>query len=587
MNGYKFVFVSFRDELIYISFGVIIMDYKKLTAERIREHLEIDADTLEEFIEIPPSPEIGDFTFPCFKLVNILRKAPNIIAQELKEKINTDGYEKIEALGPYINFFVDKGCFSKNTITKILEEKEGYGSSTVGEGQSIIIEYSSPNIAKPLTWEHIYSAIIGNALHKLFSFEGYKCKRVNHLIDWGTQLGKLISAYKRWVEEVALEKDPMSELLRIYVKFHKEAEKNSVIETEGRMYFKKLQDGDGEARDLCNRLRKLSLKEFNQIYKALNIALDSWSGERFYRDKIDSVVKELEEKGLLVENNGAKVVMLQEYNLSPCIILKSDEEPTYAIIALTTAIYSKNTYNFSKSLYVFGKDQALYFDQMFKVLQLAGYDWSKNCVHVPFGLVKFTHRKFSGRKGNIILLDELLSEVMSRTLEVINEKNPSLEYKEEVAKKLGIGAIIFTCLKNNREKDIVFDWEEILNFDGETYPYVQYTYAKAKAILQKVSQVSAENDFSKLVSKEEFELVKTLAAFQKSILYAIEKLEPSVVTGYILDVARAFNKFYNVHSVTNTADTSLKSARIKLVEATCQVIKNGLELIGIEIVEKL
>lgn len=563
------------------------MDYKKLTAERLKEHLEIDVNTLEGLIEVPPRPEMGDFAFPCFQLAKTLKKAPNIIAAELKDKINIEGYEKVENLGPYVNFFVDKGTFTKNTINKILEEKECYGSSTLGDGQNIIVEYSSPNIAKPFHVGHLSTTVIGNSLYKMFSFEGYAVERINHLGDWGTQFGKLISAYKKWVDEEALEKHPIAELLRIYVKFHDEAEKDPSLEDEGRMYFKKLEDGDSEAVALWERFRNLSLKEFNKIYETLNVDFDSWAGESFYNDKMGSIVKELEEKGLLVESNGAKVVMLDEYNMPPCIVLKSDGASIYATRDLAAAMYRKKTYDFSKAIYVVGKDQSLHFNQVFKVLELAGHDWAKNCVHVPFGIVRFAEKKLSTRKGDVILLDELLSEAVSKTLEVINEKNPTLEDKEVVAQKVGIGAVVFTYLRNSRERDIVFDWKEILNFEGETGPYVQYTYARAKSILRKVGDITEESDFSKLQSKEEFELVKTLDGFQNSILYAIEKLEPSVVTRYVIDVAKAFNKFYNAHSVANVDDMTIKSARIKLVEATCQVIKNGLGLIGIETVEKM
>ncbi|GIM30315.1 arginine--tRNA ligase [Clostridium polyendosporum] len=563
------------------------MDYKKLVAERIKEHLELDIETIEKLIEIPPRPDMGDYAFPCFQLAKSLRKAPVMIASELKEQINNEGFEKIDSLGPYLNFFVDKGTFVKNTIEKILAEKESFGSSTIGNGKNVVVEYSSPNIAKPFHVGHLFTTAIGHSLYRILSFEGYNCTRINHLGDWGTQFGKLISAYKRWVDEEALEKDAIAELLRIYVKFHDEAEKNPELEDEGRMYFKKLEDGDSEAVELWKRFRELSLKEFNNIYDLLGVDFDSWAGESFYNDKMDAVVKELEDKGILTESNGAKVVMLDEYNMPPCIVLKSDGASIYATRDLTAAKYRKDTYDFSKCIYVVGKDQALHFNQVFKVLELAGHEWAKECVHIPFGIVKFADKKLSTRKGDVVLLEELLSEAVAKTLEIINEKNPELENKEEVAKKVGIGAIVFTYLKNSRERDIVFDWKEMLSFEGETGPYVQYTYARAKSILRKVGEGSSESDFSKLSSREEFELVKTLESFQKSILFAIEKLEPSVVTRYVVDVAKAFNKFYNAHTVANLEDEALKNARIKLVQATCQVIKNGLYLIGIEAVEKM
>ena len=563
------------------------MDYKKLTAERIKEFVDLDVESIEKLIEIPPKSEMGDFAFPCFQLAKVMRKAPNMIAEELKTKINQEGYEKIENLGPYLNFFVDKASFSEDIITKILSEKDKYGSSNIGNNETVVVEYSSPNIAKPFHVGHLFTTVIGNALYKMLSFEGYKCERINHLGDWGTQFGKLISAYKRWADEEALEKDPIAELLRIYVKFHDEAEKNPELEDEGRMYFKKLEEGDEESVALWKKFRDLSLKEFNKIYSQLNVDFDSWAGESFYNDKMDKIVKELEEKKVLTESNGAKVVMLDDYNMPPCIVLKSDGASIYATRDLAAATYRHNTYNFSKCIYVVGKDQSLHFKQFFKVLELAGHDWAKSCVHVPFGLVRFADKKLSTRKGDVILLEDLLNEAVSKTLEVINEKNPELENKEDVARKVGIGAMVFTYLKNSRERDIVFDWNEMLSFEGETGPYVQYSYARAKSILRKVGEVSGKADFSKLNSKEEFELIKALDGFNNAILLAIDKLEPSVVTRYVIEVAKSFNKFYNNHTVSNLEDESLKNARIMLVEATCQVIKNGLALIGLEVVEKM
>ncbi|MEQ8153790.1 MAG: arginine--tRNA ligase [Clostridiaceae bacterium] len=563
------------------------MDYKKIIAERIASLIELEKDKIEELLEIPPRGEMGDYAFPCFQLAKVMRKAPNAIASEVKEKISNEGFEKIENLGPYVNFFVDKGAFSKNTIESILASGDNYGASQIGNGETICVEYSSPNIAKPFHVGHLFSTVIGNALYRMYEFEGYKAVGINHLGDWGTQFGKLISAYKRWVDEEALEREPINELLRIYVKFHDEAEKNPLLEDEGRMWFKKLEDGDQEATALWKRFTDLSLKEFNKVYGQLDVKFDSYAGEGFYNDKMDVVIDELTEKNLLTESNGAKVVMLEDYNMPPCIILKSDGATIYATRDLAAAMYRKNNYNFKKSIYVVGSPQALHFKQVFKVLELAGHKWAEDCVHVGFGLIKFADRKLSTRKGEVILLEDLLRESKEKVLEIINEKNPSLENKEEVAEKVGIGAVIFTYLKNSREKDIVFDWNEMLSFDGETGPYVQYSYARAKSILRKVGEAEGDADYSKLDSKEEFELIKTLESFNKNIMYAIEKLEPSVVTRYSIEVAKAFNKFYNAHTVGNLEDEELKNARIKLVEATCQVIKNALYLIGIKVVEKM
>lgn len=562
------------------------MDYKKKIAELINSKVHLEVEKIEQLIEIPPKPEMGDYAFPCFQLSKIMRKAPNMIAEDLKNELNSEGFEKIENLGPYINFFVDKKEFSKNTIEKILKEKDDYGKSNIGEGKTVCVEYSSPNIAKPFHVGHLFTTAIGNALYKMFKAEGYNTVGINHLGDWGTQFGKLISAYKRWVDEEALEKNPIDELLRIYVKFHKEAEKDPSLEDEGRAYFKALESGDEEAHALWKRFRDLSLKEFQRVYDILGVKFDSLAGEAFYNDKMDVVIDMLKEKNLLVESNGAQVVMLEDYNMPPCIILKGDGASIYATRDLAAALYRKKTYDFYKSIYVVGTPQALHFKQVFKVLELAGKDWAKDCIHVGFGLVKFADRKLSTRNGEIVLLDDLLNQSITKTADIIKD-NESIENKEEVAKKIGVGAVIFTYLKNSREKDIVFDWNEILSTEGETGPYVQYAYARAKSILRRAENVSATVDYSKLNSKEEFELIKTLESFNKYILLALDKLEPSILTRYVIEVAKGFNRFYNAYSVLNLEDEVLKATRLKLVEASSQVIKNGLALLGIDVVEKM
>lgn len=564
------------------------MNYKKIVAERIKEFVDLDLETIETLIEIPPRSEMGDYAFPCFQLAKVMRKAPNMIAEQLKDKVLKEGFEKIENLGPYLNFFLDKSVFVKETIEKILIEKENYGSSKLGEGKNVVVEYSSPNIAKPFHVGHLFTTAIGNALYKILSFEGYNCIGVNHLGDWGTQFGKLISAYKKgWADEDKLEREPINELLRIYVKFHDEAETNPELEDEARMYFKRLEDGSEEEVALWTKFKDLSMKEFSKIYDMLKVKFDSYAGESFYGDKMDAVVEEIESKGLLTESNGAKVVMLDEYNMPPCIIKKADGATIYATRDLAAALYRKSNYDFYKNIYVVGTPQALHFKQVFTTLKLMGHEWANDCEHVGFGLVKFADKKLSTRKGDVIFLEDLLNEAIGKTLEVINDKNPELENKEEVAKKVGIGAVVFTYLKNSRERDIVFDWKEMLSFEGETGPYVQYTYARGKSILRKAENVSEAINYSKLNSKEEFELIKLLESFQKSILQSIERLEPSVVTRHIIEVAKAFNKFYNSHSILSSEDEELKASRLNMVDATCQVIKNGLSLLGIDVVEKM
>ncbi|URZ01321.1 arginine--tRNA ligase [Clostridium felsineum] len=563
------------------------MDYKKIIAERINEIIGMDVEELYKIIEVPPKKDMGDFALPCFQFAKVLRKAPNAIAEDISKKIDKSGFEKVENLGPYLNFFVDKADFVRETVEKVLNEKDNYGLMKVGEGKKVLIEYSSPNIAKPFHVGHLFGTVLGSSLYKIFSMAGYDCVRINHLGDWGTQFGKLISAYKKWCDEEALYKDPIKELLRIYVKFHKEAEKNPALEDEGRMYFKRLEDGEKEEVELWTKFKDLSLREFKKVYDELGVEFDSYTGESFYSDKLDKIEEELANKGLLTESNGAKVVMLEDYNMPPCIIKKADGASIYATRDLAAAEYRKETYNFDKSIYVVGLEQSLHFKQFLKTLELAGHEWAKDCIHVGYGLVRFAEGKLSTRNGDVIFLEDLLKESVQKTREIIEEKNPELKDKEEVSKKVGIGAVIFTYLKNGRERDIIFDWKEMLSFEGETGPYAQYSYARAKSILRKLGEAKESVDYSKLVSDVEFDLVKQLKNFNDVILHAVDRLEPSVITRYAIEVAKAFNKFYNAYNISNTADEKLKNARLALVEATSIVIKNSLKLIGIDVVEEM
>ena len=562
------------------------MDYKKKVAEVIKSKVDIELEAIEKLIEIPPQAEMGDYAFPCFQLAKIFRRDPNIIAKELKDKINQDSFKKVENLGAYINFFIDKSGLIKNTLEKILSEGDNYGSSNIGEGKTICIEYSSPNIGKPFHVGDLFSTLIGNSLYQLFTKEGYKVQRLNHLGDWGSKFGKLISAYKRWGNEEALERDSISELLRVYVKFHEEAQKDSLLEDEGRAYFKRLKEKDEEAEDLWMKFRDLSLREFEKIYDIFNIKFDSYLGEAFYDDKIEELFNELRERDILSESNGAQVVMLDKYNMPPCILLKDDEETIYAARDLVTAIYRKKDYDFYKCIYVTEAPESLYFKQIFKVLELLEYQWAKDCINVGFGLVKFKDRRNFTRKGEVVILEDLIKKSVDKILEGINENNPNLENKEEVAEKIAVGALIFTYLRSPREKNIIFDLKEILSFDGETGPYVQKLYGIAKGMLKRGGDIDIAPNFGKLNSKEELELVKILEEFTTVIHNATDKLEPSIMTRYIIEVANKFNKFYSVHSLLNLDDKELMKARLVLVEATCQVMKNALALIGIEVVEE-
>ena len=561
------------------------MDYKRKVAEVIREQVDMDLHIIEELIEIPPKIEMGDYAFPCFQLAKNFRKAPNIIAEELKEKLKKDGFKKVQNLGPYVNFFIDKSEFIKKTLEKILSEADNYGKSNIGEGKTICIEYSSPNIARPFQAEDLFSTVIGNSLYKLFKKEGYKVERLNNLGDWGSKFGKLIYAYKRWGNEEALEEDAIAELLRIYVKFHEEAQKDLSLEEEGRRYFKELEDKNETVEALWKKFRDLSLKEFERIYDIFNIKFDSYVGESFYNDKIDCVFDRLKEKRILSESNGTQVVMLNEYNMPPCIILKSYEKSRYAARDLSAAIYRKDTYNFHKCIYVVKVPDRLYFKQIFKVLELLEYEWANDCIYAGFGLVKFHDRSYFTRKSEVVILEDLINKAIEKSLEIINENNLSLENKEEVAKKIGVGALIFTYLKNSREKDVVFDLNEIISLEGESGPYIQYIYLKSKAILKKAEELDVSPNFSKLNSEEEIELVNIIENFGNIINYATDKLEPWIITRYTIKVTNTFNKFFNSHTLLNLEDKELMKARLVLVEATCQVIKNALDLIGIEVVE--
>lgn len=564
------------------------MDYKNIIAENLCTHIDMDKESIIRLIENPPKPEMGDLAFPCFQLAKSMRKAPNMIAQDLKAQLGTiDGFERVDAFGPYVNFFVAKSNFMKEIVEKVLADKETYGNSDEGIGKNVIVEYCSANIAKPFHVGHLYTTMIGNSLYKIFNSQGYHAIGINHLGDWGTQFGKLIYAYNHWGDEKALEEEPIKEMLRVYVKFHEESEKNPSLDDEGRRHFKLLEDGHEEEVNLWKRFKDLSLKEFDRLFELLNVKFDSLAGESFYQDKMDSVVDELESIGLLTDSNGAKVVMLDELNIPPCIIKKSDGATIYATRDLAAMFYRKKTYDFYKNIYVVAKDQSLHFKQVFSTVKKMGYDWADDCIHVPFGLVRFPDKKLSTRKGDVVFLEDLLFDAIEKTEEIINEKNPNLENKRDVAKKVGIGAVVFAYLKNSRERDIIFDWNEMLSFEGETGPYVQYTYARGKSILRKLGEGTSDVDFSKLTSDEEFELAKSLLGFNDAIKQALDKLQPSIITRYTVDVAKAFNKFYNAVNITNSEDEITKNTRLALVKAALQVIENGLHLIGLDTVDEM
>lgn len=565
------------------------MNYKEYTIDKIAEMTELDREQVAGLVEIPPEQKLGDLAFPCFVLAKTLRMAPPIIAKNLAEKFSEDEHiEKAEAVGGYLNFFYNRAGFTETIITEIAEKGADYGKSDMGEGKTVLVEYSSPNIAKPFHIGHLFSTAVGNSLEKIYRQLGYNTVKLNHLGDWGTQFGKLICAYKRWGDKEVIEKDPINELLKIYVKFHDEAEKHPELEDEAREYFKQLEDGEPETTALWQNFRDLSLVEFKRVYDMLGVSFDSYAGESFYSDKMDEIVDILREKGLLTESNGAQVVDLSELNVPPCIILKSDGATIYATRDIAAALYRKRTYDFYKNIYVVGIPQALHFKQIFAVMKKAGWEWADGCEHVGFGLVKFPDKKLSTRHGDVVFLEDVLNESVQKTLDIITENSPEMENKDEVAKKIGIGAILYAFLKNSREKDIVFSWDSMLDFEGESAPYVQYSYARGKSILRRAGEYGGKIDYSLITSDEEYALVTLLGAFLNAVEDAAEKNEPFYVNRYVTNLARLFNKFYNNCPILKE-DTApnVRAARLALVSATCEVIKSALGLLGIETVESM
>jgi len=565
------------------------MDFKYEVAKLIAKAADMEIDEVLGMIEVPANKEMGDYAFPCFKLAKKFRKAPNLIAADICGKLEgSDSFTKIECVAAYINFFTDKSSYAKTVIESVNNAGAKYGESSEGEGKTIVIDYSSPNIAKPFHVGHLRSTVIGSALYNIFEKLGYKCVGINHLGDWGTQFGKLIEAYKLWGSKEAVEEKGISELTRIYVKFHEEAEKDDSLNDRARAWFVKMQDGDEEAISLWKWFYDISIKEFERVYEKLGVKFDYYTGESFYNDKMDAVVEELKAKNLLIESNGAMIVDLEDAKMPPCLILRTDGGTLYATRDITAALYRKKTYDFDKCIYVTAIDQNLHFAQWFKVIEKMGYDWAKDLVHVPFGLVSLEDGKLSTRKGKVVLMEDLLNEAVKKTTGIIDEKNPDLPNKEEVAKQVGIGAVIFDDLYNGRIKDIVFSWDRMLNFDGETGPYVQYTHARACSVLKKAGyDKKAENiDYSVLTDDAAADVCKTIALFNDKIKEAANRYEPSVIARYLVDVAQSFNKFYH-DNIILADDENVKNARLALVDAVRTVIKSGLAILGIDAPEQM
>ena len=547
-----------------------MVDFKEKIAQKISEVTNIEKEELKTYIEIPPNSDLGDYAFPCFKLAKSLRKAPPVIASEIKEAIKLDdgSIEKIEIVGGYLNIYINKASLAETVLKEVAQKQEKYGSSNIGMGKNVVIDYSAPNIAKPFHIGHLRSTVIGGALYKIYNFLGYNSVGINYLGDWGLQFGKVMAGYDMWKDEYDFSQSEIQAILKIYVRFCQEEKE---LET-------------------WKWIRRISLENYQKTYNLLNSKFDSYNGESYYNDKMDAVVDELREKGLLKASEGAQVVDLSEYDMPPCIIITSAGTTIYATRDLASLKDRINKYDFDKAIYVVGNEQRLHFKQVFKVLELMGYpEYAKKCEHVPFGLVVDKDgEKIGSRKGNSVFLEDILKEAIQKVEKIIDEKNPGLEDKEEVARKVGVGAIIFNDLSNSRIKDEIFDWDMLLNFQGETGPYIQYIYVRTRSLLEKAGYVpDLENiNFSKLQEKEAVETLKLLYRFNEFVTLAADKNEPSIISRYLIDVAQNFSTFYNEHKII-TEDKAVQDARLALTYAVGTVLKSGVTLLGMEMPNKM
>ncbi len=572
-----------------------MINYIDRIADLIAPQVEgLEKEEIRSMIETPADSKMGDYAFPCFKLAKILRKAPPMIAKGIAEAIGDDAmFEKVEQVNAYVNMFLKKDAFAKEVVSEVVAAGDDYGKCSLGEGKTVIVEYSSPNIAKPFHIGHIRSTVIGASIAKIYDNLGFKVVRINHLGDYGTQFGKMIVAYRRWGNKQDVIDAPIKTLLSYYTKFHVEAENDPTLEDEARATFTKLENGEPEEQALWQWFRDESLKEFSRVYDMLGITYDSYAGESFYSDKMPRFVKELEEKGLLEEDNGAQLVRLDDYGLTPALITKSDGSTLYITRDIAAAVYRKETYDFYKNIYVVASQQNLHFQQWIQILELMGYDWARSCIHVPFGLVSLEDGTMSTREGRVVFLEDVLNGAVDKTREIIKEKNPDADAEtvEDIAKAVGIGAVVFNELSNYRIKDYVFSWEHVLNFEGETGPYVQYTHARACSILRNagddiVAKAKAGFDAKYLTGESAHELSRLLYELPEVIVEAGEKYEPSIVTRHIVDIAQAFNKFYHdEHILVDNEDE--KIAKVAMVLAAKSAIRNGLDLLCMKAPEKM
>ncbi|OQB25463.1 MAG: Arginine--tRNA ligase [Firmicutes bacterium ADurb.Bin182] len=564
------------------------MDYKKLLARAIGEKTGSSSTEIEGWIETPPDPKMGDYAFPCFRLAKTLKKAPPLIANELYSTVKLpDCFSKMQTAGGYLNFFVEPSALARDVLARVFSEGESFASSGEGRGKTVCVEFSSINIAKPFHIGHLSSTVIGNSLSRIYKHLGYNTVRINHLGDWGTQFGKLIVAYQKWGDKETVEKGSIRALLDLYVRFHKEAEENESLNDEARAWFRKIEDNDPAAMELFNWFKELTLKEDGRVYEMLGVEFDSYAGESFYSDKMGAVVDELREKNLLIQDKGAQIVDLAPYDMPPCIILRSDGATLYATRDLAAAIYRKKTYDFYKSLYVVAYQQNLHFRQFFKVLELMGHEWVKDCEHVNFGMVSMEEGTLSSREGKVVFLEEVLNASVEKTLEIMKEKSPDLEDKLTAARQVGVGAVIWGALYNSRIKDIVFSWDKVLNFDGETGPYAQYTYARCCSVLRKAGEFDAGSiDYSALTDTESQALLKAIGALPDTVREAASRNEPYLVSRAVIAICSAFNKFYYENRIMDE-DPSVRNARLALTDAVRTAVKTGLYLVGLEAPEQM
>ena len=568
-----------------------MIDFKKIIAEAISKVLEMDALEIEKTIEKPKGPDNGDYAFPCFRLAKTLRKAPPMIADDIKAKIkaNQDEITKIEVVGGYVNFFVNKELLASEVLNKMAKEND-YGKSEIGNGKNIVIDYSAPNIAKPFHIGHLRSTVIGGALYNIYKYLGYNVIGINHLGDYGTQFGKLIEGYKMWGNEYDLETDPIDALTQIYIRVNEACKQDEDLLNRCRDNFKKLEDGDTYCVELWTKFKDLSLKEFQKVYDILGTKFDSWNGEAFYSDKMDEVVELLEKSGKLVKSEGARIIDLEDKGMAPCLIEKSNGSSTYATRDLAAILYRARTYDYDKALYVTSYEQVLHFKQIFEVAKLLGLDqkYIDGLEHVSFGMVLLPSGKMSTREGTSIKLIDLLTEAISRAKTIIEQKNPYIGNKDEIAKKVGVGAVIFNDLANNRVKDEVFDWDTILNFQGETGPYIQYTYVRTKSVIEKARGVpTIENvHMKKLLDDASIKILKLIYEFEDILIQVTDKNEPSILSRYLIELAKSYSNFYNENKIINE-DKNLQNARVYLTYSVGNVLKIGAGLLGIEMPEQM